>query len=197
MIKFPRILTLFFVLSVLIFSACGDDDLVDEPDDFPPVDEGDIQANRYFLTFTEFSDTSKKQTVEFYDPDGIGGSAPITQEKFDLKEPTGSASFFRYSSSIRIYNDSVEVTDQIIAQQTKYIVCYRGYDDNNMRGGPWSKDSNGVQLGIKGEWSTSDRLGNDGSGEIRVTLNYQPNGKDGLCDPGIRILDGSIPYQIN
>ena len=195
MIKLPRTLSLLFVLSILIFSACGDDDLVEDPDDFPPIDRGDIQANRYFLTFVEFNDTSKKQTVEFYDPDGIGGSAPTVQEKLELKEP--SASFFRYSSSIRIFNDSVDVTNEIIAQQTEYIVCHRGYDNNNLRGGEWNNDLNGIQLGTKGEWSTLDQLGNDGSGQIRVTLNYQPTGKEGLCDPGIRILDGSVPYQIN
>jgi len=195
MTKLFKVLSLFLTLSILIFSACGDDDLVDEPGDFPPIDKGDIQANRYFLTFTEFSDTSESQTVEFYDPDGIGGSPPIIQEQLNLKKPTGS--FFRYTSSIRIFNDSVDVTDQIITQQTDYIVCHRGYDDNNLRGGDWNEDLNGIQLGTKGEWSTSDQLGNDGSGEIRVTLNYQPTGKDGLCDPGIRILDGSVPYQIN
>ncbi|MEQ8624589.1 MAG: hypothetical protein RJQ00_07040 [Vicingaceae bacterium] len=195
MTKLSKVLSLFLTLSVLIFSACGDDDLVDEPDDFPPIDRGDIQANRYFLTFTQKSDTSKSQTVEFYDPDGIGGAAPITRELLELKKPSGS--FFYYSSSIKIFNDSVDVTDQVIAQQTEYIICYRGYDVNNLTGGDWNEDFNGIQLGTEGEWSTSDKLGNNGSGEIRVTLNYQPTGKDGLCDPGIRILDGSIPYQIN
>ena len=179
---------------MLIFAACGDDDLVDEPDAFPPTDRGDIQANRYFLTFTQQSDTSEKQTVEFYDPDG-SGSAPIVQEKLELKKPSGS--FFRYSSSIRIYNDSVDKTDQIIAQQSDYIICYRNYNDSNLRGGEWNKDFNDFQLGTKGQWSTFETLGNDGSGEIRVTLNYQPIGKNGLCDPGIRILEGSIPYQVN
>lgn len=195
MTKLSKVLSLFLTLGVLIFSACGDDELVDEPKDFPPIDRGDIQANRYFLTFTESNDTSKSETVEFYDPDGIGGADPIIQEQLNLKRPSGS--FFRYTSSIRIFNDSVDVTDEIITQQTEYIICYRGYDVANLRGGEWNDDLNGIQLGTKGVWSTTDILGNDGSGEIRVTLNYQPTIKNGLCDPGIRILDGSVPYQIN
>lgn len=193
--NFLKGISFSIVISLLFFYSCKDDDIADNPKDFPPVDKGDIQANRYLLTFFEKNDTSARQTVEFYDPDGIGGNDPIIREQLVLKKP--SSSFLFYSSEIRFFNDMVEVTDQIINKQTKYISCYRSYNTANLRGGDFNKDVDGKQLGTTAEWSTLDMLGNDGSGVIRVTLNYIPLTKEGLCDAGVRILEGSVPYQIN
>ncbi len=189
-----KILYSIVCITALLF-ACKDDDVGDEPPPFPPLDKGEIEVNRYLLTIAPKNNPNQKQTVEFYDPDGVGGTPPIIQETLLLINPTGN---FTYTFELAMFKDSLEVTKDIIARGTSYIICYRDFNPNKIKIGSFDEDAEGVVLGTEAKLSTADEgLPDDGRGDLRITLNYQPSGKEGLCDPGVRIFEGSIPYQIN
>lgn len=188
-------LRLFFsFLLSLALVACGNDDDVDDPV-FPPVNRGDVEANRLKITFTLNSD-STQSTFEFFDPDGVGGANPVIVDTIKLLKPT-SGNRRQYNSSINFFNGTTPVTQEIIDKDNRYIVCYRNLNKDNLRFGNPDLDRDGINLGINGIWSTISTLGNPiNSGTIRITLNFQPLTKDGTCDPGIRILEANMPYII-
>ncbi len=169
-------------------SSCKDES--DEPD-FPPLDKGNISANRFVLSFSEVRNRDSVATYEFYAPNGnITTADTVKLRKSNL------GGFVRYESSIEIFKDNDTVTDNVKALGDRYIICYRNIDDKNLRVGDFDKDANGVSLGTTAFWSTLDESRTDGTGTIRITMNYQSSGKEGLCDPGSRILEGSLPYKI-
>lgn len=180
---------------IFLMQGCNADDEGATPPDFPPIDRGTVEANRFLMTFTLLADTSQSQTVEFYDPDGLGGSDPLEQDTIFLREPT-SGQFRDYSSTIEFYENSVNVTSQIIAQGTNYAICYRGLDDRILRVGITDEDSEGKQLGLEARWSTVNSASTSKSGTLKITLNYQAARKENLCDPGVRILEAYLPYEL-
>tara|TARA_R110002072_G_scaffold58432_2_gene149020 strand:- start:406 stop:996 length:591 start_codon:yes stop_codon:yes gene_type:complete len=183
----------YAIFFVLILVACGNDDDEELPT-FPPTNRGDIQANRLKITFILSQDTTQKATYEFYDPDGIGGNAPIVIDTIKLLKPLGATR--QYKSSIVIYNDSTSLNEAIKEKDNRYIICYRGMNTSNLRFGDPNLDRDGQPLGIEATWSTIDVQGSSDSGNIRITMNFQPATKDGTCDPGSRILEAIMPYVV-
>ena len=106
-----------------------------------------------------------------------------------------------YTSSIKIFQDDRDVTEELRNLQTSYVVCYREMDSRNLRLISRDNDTDGMPLGFSADFVTrdegSDLNPSDGSGTLNITLNFQRNGKDGTCDAGIRILEVPMNYQLN
>lgn len=186
-----------FLIIGFLFVGCINDDDGNPPNPFPGLNEGDIKANRFMLTFILDQDTTNVQTVEFSDPDGSGGNDPIVADTLKLMGPVNSSAKRSYSSSIDVFNGSNSVSDSLRDKEDEYVICYRDMNTNNLELKRTDLDKNGKRLGFNIEWSTVEITSPpQESGEIRVTLNFQPSGKDGLCDPGINIMEGIIPYKV-
>lgn len=201
MIKFKNIFSTFNLLLLfsLLFFACGSDDEGSVANPFPDINKGDIEANRFLLTFTLEQDSSQKETVEFFDPDGIDGNQPPSiADTVRLQGPVTQGAFRRYLSEIEFFDDNTSVNQAIINKDDEYIICYRAWNADNLRSGDRNEDRDGLPFGITAVWSTAKQTPNPPEGGvIRVTLNFQPAGKEGLCDPGVRILDAEIPYLVS
>ena len=191
-----KLLKIIPVILLFIFvSACGEDDFV-KPQDSPGLQRGDIEANRMIITFQPRSGGGAAQSFEFYDKDGLGGNDPEINESWTLRYPS-SGSTRNYSAVTRFYLDDVDVTERIEAKGENYIVCYRQGNTLNLRVQDTNLDKNGLKLGTTSNWQTLDDTGNggNGSGTLKVTLNYLHLRKEGICDAGVRIFEASIPYQ--
>lgn len=177
-------------LFIGLFSACiNDDDGTVTPEPLP-LQRGDIEVNRFVMSFTPRSGGGATRVFEFYDPDGNGGSAPIKNDTWALV-PGFSGGINNYTANIKFYLDSAEVTDQIEAKGTNYIVCYRDMNTSNFRLGDSNVDADGLRLGTETTWQVL----NSGTGNVRVTLNYIHLRKEGICDAGVRIFESTINYQ--
>ena len=188
--------SIFVLLIALLIASCSDDD-GNPPDPFPDINRGDIEANRLKITFTLDTDTTNVQTIEFSDPDGLEGADPIIVDTIKLLGPIVQTAKRNYSSTIEFFDGSDDVTGSIRAKEDEYVICYRDMNTNNLELKRTDVDSDGKRLGFELEWSTVEILTPPPTdGHIKITLNFQPSGKDGLCDPGIRIMEARVPYQI-
>ncbi|MFT6166858.1 MAG: hypothetical protein ACJASF_001551 [Vicingaceae bacterium] len=193
--RVTRKLTLI-ALYIGLFSACINDDEGTVTPDPVPIDRGNVEVNRMKITLSAKTGNASTQTIEFYDPDGLGGNAPIKNEMLTLEYPI-SSSFKPYSGSIKFFKDSMDVTSLIKDAASRYVVCYREMDTDNLRISERNNDSDGVTFGIEALWSVIDERarGNTGNGQVKITLNYNQLQKIGLCDTGVRIFEGTINYQ--
>ena len=184
------------VLFIGLFSACITDDDGSVPPEPQGIQRGDVEVNRFIISFTPKSGGGAVKSFEFYDPDGNAGNAPLINETWTLDYSTSGGNK-PYDATIKFYSDSVEVTNQIEAKNTKYIVCYKGMNTNNLRLNDSDLDDDGIKLGITTSWQVLDDQGNssNGLGNVKVTLNYIHLRKDGLCDAGVRIFESTINYQ--
>lgn len=181
-------LVLAFLLIGIV--ACNDDDST-TPDP-APIDKGDVVANRYIITFTDPSSPGADQSYEYYDPDGSGGNAATVTDTIKLRKGR------LYTSRIEFFNDNDTVTSGVETNGVKYIVCYRNFDAlYELKRGTSNQDNNGKDLGTETSWEVVNDVKGDDQGIIRVTLNYQAAVKEGLCDAGVRIIEGSLPYKLN
>jgi len=165
-------------------SSCKDSD--DDPV-FPPLDVGDVTSNRILISFTEAGKPATLATFEYYSPNG----ALANVDTIRLVR-TGSGGIVRYESAINFLMDNDTMTAKVEARKESYIVCYRNLNGDNLRVGDFNLDKNRVPLGTTAMFSAV----NEGTGSIRITMNYQPTGKEGLCDPGTRIIEAIMPYKI-
>ncbi len=195
---------LFFLtviaLGVLNQSACIDDDGASAPE-FPPIDRGNIEANRVIISFSPMGDTSTVLAYEYYDADGFNtGNAPTVNQQVGLKF-SSSGGIRTYDAKVQFFIDSREVTSDIENLDTKYIVCYLDMNSNNLRLHNRNFDSNNKFLGTETTWQVLDDRGGsgsaNGSGKLRITLNYLPTAKEETCNQGIRIFEGILNYQHN
>lgn len=186
-------LTIYLGLLILglgtLASSCKDEE--DDGLDFPPIDRGNISANRFILSFSELSNRDSVAKYEFYAPNGT-----ITTADTVKLRKSNLGGFIRYESSIDIMKDDDTLTEDVRNRGDRYIICYRNLNDKNLRVGDFDTDKDGLPLGIAAFWTTLDESSTNGTGTMRITMNYQSTRKEGLCDPGSRILEGSLPYKI-
>ena len=177
-------------LFIGLFSACINDDEGTVTPEPLPLQRGDIEVNRFIMSFTLKSGGGATQVFEFYDQDGSGGNAPLKNETWTLISGF-SGGINNYNADIKFYLDAIEVTDQIEARGSNYIVCYRDMNTNNFRIGDSNFDDNGLKLGTETTW----QVVSSGTGNVKISLNYIHLNKEGLCDAGVRIFETTINYQ--
>ena len=187
-------LPILFVLC--LFTACITDDDGAKPPPAPAVQRGNTEVNRFEITFIPRSGGGPSQIFEYYDVDGLNGNAPSVNENWTL-DYSQSGGVKSYSASIKFFLDKTDVTDQIENSGNNYIVCYRDMNTNNLRLNDSNFDSNGLKLGTETTWQVvnDQASGSNGNGIVKITLNYIHLGKEGLCDAGVRIFEGTINYQ--
>ncbi|MBD99324.1 MAG: hypothetical protein CMO34_05730 [Verrucomicrobia bacterium] len=191
----------FLLISVMLIISCTRNAEGGDPNpDFPPVDRGTIEANRALLTFTERDNTTQSRTFEYYDPDGIGGNSATIIDTLKLKRPTPGISRRWYLSEIQLFQDNELKNQNIAVLEKNYMICYRGQNPRNLELESMTLDQGGFTLGLGSTWFTEDESGisnpSDGTGSIRVTMNFQKQAKNGLCDPGVRIFEAVFPYVV-
>lgn len=188
---------IFLISSVGFLASCeDDDDNDDEP--IPEVDRGNVHPNRFKFEFVRSNDTTDKATYEFYDLDGKGGNDPIKADTliFNIANAGGKVEYF---GNIEFFKDSTNLTSEILNLSQKYMVCYRNQYGEELRPFNFSRDVNNVILGLSAEWEALDLLNDPiatGEGDLRITLNYNILRKDGTCDAGVRVFDGTVPYKL-
>lgn len=181
-------------IALALLTACINDDegtITPEP---TPIERGDIEVNRFVISFRPKSGGPVKE-FEYYDPDGAGGNAPVKNESWTLDySPSGIRA---YDASIKFFFNSLDVTDQIEAKGSNYIVCYRDMVNQNLRLNDSNLDANGLKLGTITTWQVLNDRGTStgGNGNVRLTLNYIHLRKEGICDAGVRIFESTIFYQ--
>lgn len=192
--------TVFLISIILLISCSKNADGGDPSPEFPPLDRGTIEANRALLTFTERDDTTQTQTFEYYDPDGIGGNMATILDTIKLKRPMPGISRRWYVSNIQIFQDNELKNQSIASLDRNYMICYRGQNPRNLELGAMTLDQDGFTLGLGSTWFTEDESGisnpSDGTGSIKVSMNYQKQAKTGLCDPGVLIFEAVFPYIV-
>ena len=191
--KAKYIILLIFIAAL---TACINNDDGKETPEPNPIQRGDIQANRMIISFRP-SSGGPIQNFEYYDPDGLGGAAPIKNDTWTLDFPGAGSSFKPYSALIKFYLDSLDVTSQIEDKGMNYIVCYREMNTKDLRINDSNEDANGLKLGTETTWRTlSDPSSStNGMGNVKITLNYIHLRKEGICDGGIRIFESTINYR--
>lgn len=162
----------------------------DEPEtQFPPTDRGDVQIDSYLFMLTDVS-TQELDTFRYGDFD------TETALYDTIRWETFASSQKAYSAKIEFFFEGESVNSDIIANEQDYIVCYRGYSTYDLRITGLGKDSDNRTLGLESDWQAVNNNNSRGAGEIYITVNYQPQEKDGLCDPGVLIFEANVPYQI-
>ncbi|MBL4710782.1 MAG: hypothetical protein JKY48_20350 [Flavobacteriales bacterium] len=186
-----KVVYLIMALGVFNFTSCIDDDDGGTPD-VPPLDKGNIEVNRIIISFTSSANTSDVRSFEYYDADGFNsGNPPSINETIELDVPA-SGTNLPFDSKTQLFKDNNEVTSGVENLGTKYIICYRGWAQENFRLTGINNDVSGKKLGTEVEWLLSNE---NGSGNIRITLNYLPLVKEGICDAGFRIFETTLNYQ--
>ena len=71
-------------LFIGLFSACINDDEGTTTPEPLPLQRGDVEVNRFVMSFTPRSGGGATQVFEFYDQDGNGGADPIKNETWTL-----------------------------------------------------------------------------------------------------------------
>lgn len=189
-----RLVYLIIAVGLTSFASCIDDDDSGDTPKFPVEQRGDIEVNRIILSFTSTVDTSYKRSFEYYDADGFNtGNPPSIKERVELDVPA-SGTNITFDSKIQLFKDNNEVTSRIENLSTRYIICYRDWAPENFRLTKSNEDENGIKLGTEAEWLVSNK---NGAGNIRITLNYLPATKEGICDAGFRIFETVLNYQNN
>lgn len=184
------------ILFIGLFSACINDDEGTETPEPSPIERGDVEVNRFEITFTPKSGGGASKTFEFNDPDGLGGNPPVTNDIWKL-DYSRSGGIKTYDAEIKFFNGNVEVTDQIESKPSNYIVCYRGMNTQDLRLNDSNLDDNGLRLGTITTWQVLHVFGSAGQnkGNLKISLNYIHLRKEGICDAGVRIFESSLNYE--
>lgn len=139
-----------------------------------------------------FTDQSNQNTftVEYSDPDGVGGNDPIIDTIF-------LDSNHVYSVSVEFWNESVnpaeEITPAIEVTGFEHIICYEALNNLMVAFNITDQDSNGQPLGLTSEWTvtTAD------DGDFKLNLRHQAGVKDGTCTPGESDVEVTFPVVVN
>ncbi len=177
------------MLMLAFLAISCEEDEEDEPD-FPPVDRGNVSANAYLLLLEDIK-TSEVDTFGY-------GSLTQGSGNFDtIFLDTAVNSTRRYEYSLLYFDNGQNVTTSLKQQAERYVNCFRDFDTRDIRIIEESEDSNGDKLGLDGIWAVDFNANTPGTGNFKITLNYNSLAKQGnACDPGVRIFEAIVPYKL-
>lgn len=192
-----RIILGLFLAFGIFLSACQEDD-DEEEEIIPTIDRGHTEVDRSVIIFERIQGGTKtfEDSAVMVDYDGPEGNAPQILDSLQIEWFDQFNNPISYEANIRFYYNGNEVSNLIESKYNDYIVCYRDFQTQELNLQSRSLDPDGRTLGILTEWETQV-ASTTGEGMIRITLNYQPLDKNGLCDPGIRIFECNLPYVLN
>ncbi|WP_068839999.1 hypothetical protein [Pontibacter akesuensis] len=160
-------LAAFLMGTLLITSACGDDD---NP---KPVEEGELITT---MTMTLVPQGKGGMvTVTYTDPDGDGGAAPTS-------EPLNLAANTTYDATIMFADDSPngagDLTPEIMEEGTDHEVFFTSNPASLLTVAKTDADANGRPIGLTATVTTAAA----GTGTLMVMLKHQPDMKGNTSD---------------
>ena len=189
---------LIFSFLTLGYTACEEDE-DDGPDEFPAIDRGPTEADKLVIIFTQNTTLPNPHidSAVVVDFDGPGGNDPVVQDSLELLWFDLFNNYAIYNAQIKFFKDGNQVDDIIQDNADRFIVCYRRFQTLELDLTRRDQDADGFPLGVRTDWITDGGPSEtNGINDMRITLNYQPTRKEGLCDPGIRIMDINLPYRL-
>ncbi|MCB0479376.1 MAG: type 1 periplasmic binding fold superfamily protein [Crocinitomicaceae bacterium] len=175
---------LFFLgaIATIFFSSCKK---AENPDD--QNEEETITTVR--LNFTDQSNQNTF-TVEYSDPDGVGGNAPTIGT---INLDSGKV----YTVSIEFWNEAEtpaeNITTEIQTESDEHIVCYEAMNNLMVAFNITDQDANSLPIGLASEWTVTTY----DDGEVKISLKHQPGVKDGTCTPGDTDVEVTFPVVVN
>jgi hypothetical protein len=153
-------------LSMLVggISSCEKDDIEEDNDE--------ELITTMSLKFTPVTGGTST-TFKFDDPDGPGGTAP-TLEDIRLNPNTA------YNVEVQLLNKTANPVEDVTLEVKAEADAHRFYylPSANVTVSNYDKDANGVTLGIKSTWTTT----NAGTGNIIVILRHYANNPPGKLE---------------
>lgn len=183
-----RVKHLSFVAVVVVLASCKKDD--DQPNIPQPVINEPESITSVELHFTSLDGASSFR-VEWDDPDGVGGNAPLIDSiALDSgKTYNVEVSFFDRSGAAEL-----DLTSEILEEGNEHIVCFSPNSPLSSSIAIASTDSDGsFPIGLTSQWMISE----PNSGTLTLILKHQPDGiKDGTCAPGDTDVEVLFPISI-
>lgn len=188
-------LSLFAMLSLLIFTGCGDDDA-------PAAENEEEEINKAILTFTpEAGGTILTFTYE--DPDGAG-TDPAVQDKIILVDNTEYIMTVQLKNTVGGAND--DITTEVAEEGDEHMIFYGWTDglfalpsgDGNIDNRSAQTvaygdfDGNGQPIGLITTWRTGDAA----SGTFKMMLKHQPNIKSATSTAQDGETDVELDWEI-
>lgn len=104
-------------------------------------------------------------TYQFKDEDGPGGAVPI-QDDITLSANK------EYNVSLEFWNESispaVNITLEVLEEANEHRIYYQPSLESNITVGVLDTDDNGISLGLKSKWTTTDAA----IGTVKITLRH-------------------------
>lgn len=183
-----RVKQLSFIAFLAVIASCKKDD--DQPSIPQPIVNEPENITSVELHFTSLDGASAFH-VDWDDPDGLGGNAPVI-------DPIALDSGVTYNVEVsfldRSSGTSIDLTSEIEEESAEHIICYALDPTTANALEIISTDSDGnYRIGLKTQWQAKSLT----SGEVTLTLKHQPDGiKDGSCDPGETDVEVVFPVSI-
>ena len=197
--RYSRLFKFLFIFLLSIGMAACEEEKDDGPDDFPPLDTGPTQVDEMVVIFTQSTSNANVyvDSAVIRDLDGPGGNPPQIIDSLQLLWFDSFNNYVSYNARIKFFNNGRRVDSIITNNAQDFIICFRDFQTQELLRVRSNQDIDGFDLGTTSDWVTDGGPSNtSGVNEIRITLNYQPLRKNGLCDAGVLIFDADLPYRL-
>lgn len=171
-------------LAIPLFMGC------DKAKDPVNLNEGET-ITTLKLAFVEQGNSSNTFTVQYSDPDGIGGNPPTIDTLYLENGKT-------YLVNVEFWNESVnpaeDLTSEVSAESDEHLVCFEALSNFDVTIIKSDLDANSLPIGLSSTWTVNASQ----NGSCQISLKHQPDGaKDGTCIPGDTDVEVLFPVVVN
>ncbi|KQS33248.1 hypothetical protein [Dyadobacter sp. Leaf189] len=178
---YRKLSSLLFLGLAMSFTQCKD-----SGEDLQPDDENELITS-VTLNFKEDA-TGTVTSFSYKDADGDGGNAPTKFDTVALKANT------KYTMTIEFLDESKtpadNITEEIREESDEHLLVYTPAPASLLTYTYGDKDENNFNVGLTGTVQT----GPAGTGNLKVQLRHQPEGKNG--SPTIGSDDANLDFVL-
>ncbi|UOQ54438.1 hypothetical protein [Hymenobacter cellulosivorans] len=176
---------LALLLVAPLLGACKKDDDDPQPDD----DNEQITTVRYELTPVG---GGTPITVQYRDPDGDGGAAPVIGT---LTLAAGTTYTGKLVLLDETKNPVVNTSDEIKEEADEHIFFFEP-SGVNLTITPTDKDAKGLAVGLETSVAAGAANATGTTGNLKITLRHQPGSKNGTFAPGDTDVEVTFPTAV-
>ncbi|TGE19643.1 hypothetical protein [Hymenobacter elongatus] len=176
---------LALLLVAPLLGACSKDNDDPQPDD----DNEQITTVRYELTPVG---GGTPVTVQYRDPDGDGGVAPVIGT---LTLAAGKTYTGKLVVLDETKNPVVNTADEIKAEADEHIFFFEP-SNVNLTISRTDKDAKGLELGLETRVVAGAANAATTTGTLKITLRHQPGTKNGTFAPGDTDVEVTFPTAV-